>query len=100
MSTIRGHVFEGSELDLIQELDEVRTQMKKMKARERELRDEVLAVLDRQNAEQGLTASGSQLCKVTVQHRRSVNSSKLEALYPAIYLDVVEEKTATILNLG
>jgi len=93
-----GYVFEGPELDLVHELEEIRSQVKGLKARESEIRDEILGLMN--DTSRGLTAAGSQIVTVQVQHRRSVNSAKLEALFPDVYAQVVEEKQATVLKLG
>ena len=93
-----GYIFEGTELDLVHELEELRGEIKVLKARETEVRSDLLGIMN--GTERGLTAAGSQVCSVTVQHRRVVNSAKLEALYPDVYAAVIEEKTATVLKLG
>lgn len=92
------YVLTDEELKLVNELDEVRTQQKGLKARESELRSKILGALGEKT--RGLTAAGSQVVNVTVQHRRTVNSQKLEALFPDVYAEVVEEKPATVLKLG
>ena len=92
------YVFEGRELELVEELAEVRDVMKGLKTQESGLRTQILDLLS--GAERGLTASGSQIASVQVQHRRSVNAAKLEALFPEVYEQVVEEKTVTVLKIG
>lgn len=93
-----GYVFEGTELELVHELEDIRSQVKGLKARESEIREEILALLNDTN--RGITAAGSQVVSVQVQHRRTVNSAKLEALYPDVYAQVIDEKQTTILKLG
>lgn len=96
--TDEGYIFEGTELELVQELEEIRSQVKGLKTRESEIREEILGMMN--DTSRGLTAAGSQIVTIQIQHRRTVNSAKLEALFPDVYAQVIEEKQATILKLG
>jgi hypothetical protein len=95
---VDGYILEGTELELVNELESVRAELKELKTRETALRAEILGILNGES--RGLTAAGSQVVNIRIQHRRAVNSSKLEALYPEVYADVVEEKETTVLSLG
>lgn len=92
------YIFKEPELSLVHELEEIRSQVKDLKARESEIRSEILGMMN--NSSHGLTAAGSQVITVQVQHRRTVNSTKLEALFPDVYAQVIEEKQSTVLKLG
>lgn len=64
-----------------------------------DLRQDLLAALDDARTDSALTASGAAAFHVQVQVRRSVNASKLEALYPDIYEEVFEENDSQVLKI-
>lgn len=63
------------------------------------LRAELLDMLEDASTDSALTASGAAAMHVTAQIRRGVNSSKLEAMYPDVYEEVMEEKTSMVLKV-
>lgn len=70
---------ESTEL-AVEELRTIRDQVKALKTREEEIRNHLLSELD--NADQGVTASGTPIVTIDRQTRTRLDSTKLQALYP------------------
>lgn len=83
-------------VEAVQELKEIRATAAQLKKRETNLRDQILMALD--GNDRGLTGSGAQVVHVETQHRRTVNSAKLQAMYPDAYDDCTSETTVTVLK--
>ncbi len=86
--------------EMVEDLSDVREQMKSLRGTEKELRDTLLATLDDAQATHGMTASGVQVVTVRKSHRTSVDKTKLEAIFPDVYTEVMKESTTTTLVLG
>jgi hypothetical protein len=79
------------------ELQDVRSQQAQLRKREEDLKKAIYAELG--DSSEGMLASGVTAVHVEEQHRRSVNSAKLEAMYPGVYDDVMEEKITRVLRI-
>jgi hypothetical protein len=79
------------------ELQDIRSQGAQLRKREEDLKKVIYAELG--DTTEGLLASGVTACHVEEQHRRSVNSARLEAMYPDVYDSVVEEKVTRVLRI-
>lgn len=86
------------ELEMVAELQEARHLASVHAARAAALRDDLVKILSAAEAEQALTADGSPAMHLEVQHRRKVNSKKLEALYPDVYDECAEESEVILLR--
>lgn len=65
---------------------------------EKEAREILLAALNTSQATTALVASGGGVT-IRTQERTTVDRSKLEALYPEVYAEVLKTSTVTVLNL-
>lgn len=90
-------VLPDSIIEAARELQKLRAELGTMKRRETQLRDTILLNLG--DEDHGLTASGAKVVHIDVQHRRNVNRDKLEALYPDIAAEVLEETEIKILKI-
>lgn len=79
------------------ELKEVRAQEAVLKRRDEDLRDQIIKALE--GTTTGLTASGAKAVHTITQHRRGVNTAKLEALFPEVFNQVMEEKESVVLKI-
>ena len=86
--------------DLVSSLAEVRARKRVLADEEAGLREEILLRLREEDAQVGLTAAGSQAVRIEVQNRRTVNNTKLKAMYPDVYHDCLESSSTTMLRLG
>jgi predicted phage-related endonuclease len=78
-------VLDDDDLALVENLREVREDIKKLTSREDAIRS---ALLDRlQGIEYGLTADGSPVIEVQRQPRSRVDSKRLQALYEEVWED-------------
>lgn len=92
-------VVTEDQLLLVKELDELRHQAKALDKRADEIRGALLEVLDAEGAQRGLTAAGIPAVVLGEQSRRQVNPRRLEALYPDVFVDVVETKIVRTLTV-
>jgi hypothetical protein len=83
--------------DLVFDLREAREARHDAEFRERTARESILTLLNGES--RGLTASGDVAVTVVTYQRTNVNSKKLQALYPDVYDDVIDETTVQRLDL-
>lgn len=82
--------------DAVAELRDAREAARLAKERADKARDLVLQMMP-PSATEALTAAGT--VKITTTTRRSVDATKLEALWPDVYEQVVNESTITTVRL-
>lgn len=80
----------------IDELRRVRKEIAGLKERESIARDAILELLD--GRPQAITAAGS--VAVSTYQRRGIDAKKLEALFPDVHAQVVNETTVTTVKLS
>jgi len=85
-------------IDAATELQDVRRTSGQLRRREDELKKILYDELDGDT--KGLLASGLPIVEITEQVRRTVNASKLEAMWPDIFEKVLEEKTSRVLKIS
>lgn len=90
-------VLSDTSLALVDELRSTREFIKKLKAREDDIRKILLN--DLKDVEHGITASGLPVIEVQRQTRFRVDSSRLQALYEDAWEDCQVESTVEILRL-
>lgn len=90
-------VLSAANLTLVEELRSTRELVKKLKAREDEIRKVLLAELA--DIEIGLTAAGVPVIEVERQARTRVDSKRLQALYEDVWDDCQVETTVEVLRL-
>lgn len=78
-------VLSDDSLALVEDLREVREDIKKLKAREDAIRTALLSEL--QGVECGVNASGAPIIEVQRQPRSRVDSKRLQALYEEVWED-------------
>lgn len=78
-------VLSGDALALVEELHTVRDDAKRLKAREEQIRTDLLIEL--KGVEFGVTASGETAIVVQRQPRTRVDSKRLQALYEEVWED-------------
>lgn len=93
-------VLDDSVVALVEQLAEARRMKYEAEKLEKQAREGILAVLQSEGAEKGLTASGKEIVKVQYQARTSIDSKKLEALYPAVYEECRKESVVTVVKLS
>ena len=90
-------VLTESNLALVEELRSTREFVKKLKAREDEIRKILLEEL--KDSDQGITASGVPMIEVDRQSRTRVDGNRLQALYQEVWEDCQIESTVQVLRL-
>lgn len=90
-------ILSQAAIDAATELQEVRRQSSQIRRREDELKKVIYDELDGET--KGLLASGMPIVHIEIQHRRSVNAPKLEAMYPEVFEAVMEEKETRVLKI-
>jgi predicted phage-related endonuclease len=90
-------VLSDSNLALVEELRSTREFIKKLKAREDEIRKILLVEL--KESEQGITAAGVPMIEVQRQSRTRVDGNRLQALYHEVWEDCQIETTVSVLRL-
>jgi plasmid maintenance system killer protein len=93
------YTFSDDELELLEELAEHRHLASSHTDAASEIRDRLMKILEASEADKALTSSGAPAAHVETQHRRTVNTKKLEALYPEQYADCMDEKEVLILKV-
>ena len=92
-------VLNDDEADLVRRLAEARQHRGEWEKVEKALRTEVMQIVQGQGAQAAITASGAPLVRISTSTRRTVDSKKLEALYPEVYDDVMKETTVEKLDI-
>ena len=90
-------VLTESNLALVDELRSTREFIKKLKAREDDIRKILLE--DLKDSDQGVTASGVPVVEIDRQSRTRVDSNRLQALYQDVWEDCQIETTVQVLRL-
>lgn len=90
-------VLTEDSLSLVEELRSIREAVKVLKAREDEIRTQLLNEVDQ--ADGGLNASGAPVIEVQRQSRISVNSKRLQALYEDVWKDCQTETIVKVLRI-
>ncbi len=90
-------VLSDANLALVAELRTTRDSIKRLKAREGEIRDVLLDEL--KDSALGLTASGVPLVEVERYSRSRVDSNRLQALYKDVFDDCQTETPVQVLRL-
>jgi predicted phage-related endonuclease len=90
-------VLSESHLALVEELRSTREFVKKLKAREDEIRKIILQ--DLKDTERGITSSGVPVLTIDRQTRTRVDSNRLQALYHDVWEDCQIETTVEVLRL-
>jgi predicted phage-related endonuclease len=85
------------QLDAIQELRHVRSEMSDLRKRESDLRKEILQALG--DAQRGLTGSGEPAVKLRKSTRVGVDAKQLEAMYPDVFDEVRKETEVVTIDL-
>ena len=94
------HALDETSLMLAERLGQLRAEKRLIADEEKILRGELLANMQANDTEVGLNPYGEPLVVLTAQTRRTVNRSKLEALYPEVFDSVVEEKVSVIVKVN
>lgn len=84
-------------IESVRRLQEIRAERARLEREGDQLRDLILNVLGEDD--KGLTASGAPAVHVQVQNRRGVNRDRLEAMWPEIFEQVVEETEVRVLKI-
>ncbi len=87
----------AEQLDAVQELRHVRSEMSDLRRRESDLRKEILQALN--SAERGLTASGDPAVKLRKSVRVGVDAKMLEAVYPDVFDEVKKQTEVVTIDL-
>lgn len=90
-------VLSDETLSLVEELRSVRESYRKLKAREEEIREDLLTEL--KGIEHGLTADGTPVIEIDRQTRTRVDSKRLQALYEEVWEDCQTEMTVETVRL-
>lgn len=90
-------ILTDSNLALVDELRSTREFVKKLKAREDEIRKILLEEL--KDSDQGITASGVPVVEIDRQSRTRVDNNRLQALYQDVWEDCQIESTVQVLRL-
>lgn len=90
---------DDSFLELATRLAMIRGAKKDLATEEAEIREQILKIMEQADVEQVVTASGAPVISLTTQHRKTVNRSKLEALYPEVFDTVTEDTTAIVVKV-
>jgi len=90
-------VLSASNVALVEELRSTREFMKKLKAREKEIRSLLLKELKDRSL--GMTASGKFLVEVRRQTRSGLDADRLQALYEEAWEDCQTETEVEVLTL-
>lgn len=85
------------QLDAVQELRHIRSEMSDLRKRETAVRNEILQAVG--DAPRALTASGEPAVKIRKQLRTGVDAKQLEALFPDVYDEVRTEKEVVFIDL-
>jgi hypothetical protein len=93
-------LLNDDQMELVAQLLMVREDRKQAEKEEKELREKLLAQMDAAEAVRGLSASGVVVVEIQIQHRRNVNRAKLEAMYPEVFADVVEDSEVRQVKLN
>jgi hypothetical protein len=78
-------------------LAELRAAAAQIEREEKQIRGLIMEVLGEDD--RGITSSGAPVVHVQIQNRRGVNRDKLEAMYPEIFVEVVEETVVRVLKI-
>jgi hypothetical protein len=92
-------VLTDEEGELIRRLAEARSARSQWEKEEKALRGQVITALRGHNASRAMLASGAPAAHITKTVRHSVDSKKLQALYPDVYADVIRETEVETLNI-
>lgn len=90
-------VLSQAAIDAATELQQIRRQSSQIRKREEQLKELIYGELG--SEPKGLLASGVPIVHVEIQHRRTVNAPKLEAMYPEVFEAVLEEKETRVLKI-
>jgi hypothetical protein len=85
------------QLDAVQELRHIRSEMSDLRKRESDCRKEILQALG--DAQRGFTASGEPCVKLRKSTRVGVDAKQLEALYPDVFDEVRTAKEVVTIDL-
>ena len=86
-------------VEAVARLKELRAAAAQIEREEKQARALIMAAIEDDEDLRGLTASGSPVVHVQVQYRRGVNKEKLEALFPTVWEQVVEETEVHVLRI-
>lgn len=89
-------ILSDATLALVEELQAVREESKKLEAREKEIRTVLLGEL--KDVEFGLTASGVPIVEVQRQPRSRIDSKRLQALYEKVWEDCQVRSTVEVIR--
>jgi hypothetical protein len=92
-------VLDQDQLQLIQELATAREAKKYAEGQESVSRAGIINILAEGASDVGITGSGAQVCHIQRQTRTNINRAKLEAKYPEVFADVIEEVEVVVLKL-
>jgi hypothetical protein len=80
-------------------LKELRAEVAALEREEKQIRHLIMVEIEEDEDQRGLTASGAPVVHIQEQHRRGVNREKLEAMFPTIFEQVMEETVVRVLKI-
>jgi len=86
-------------VEAVARLKELRAAAAQIEREEKQARALIMAAIEDDEDLRGLTASGAPAVHVVEQHRRGVNRDKLEAMFPTVFEQVMEETTVRVLKI-
>ena len=94
-----GSVMGDEEISLVKQLAQARRAKAEWEKLEKDLRGQLLNTLRASPGLRAITASGAPVAHISVTTRHSVDSKKLQALFPEVYEAVVTETEIEKLNI-
>lgn len=80
-------------------LKELRAEAAAIEREERQVRSLIMEAIEEDEDHVGLTGSGAPVVHLQIQHRRGVNRDRLEAMFPTVFEQVVEETEVRVLKI-
>lgn len=84
-------------LDAVKELQSIRDSIKSLKGREETIKAQLLETLN--EADSGVDSTGRPIVEVRRQQRSSVDTKKLQALYPDVWADCQRETLVSSIRI-
>lgn len=90
-------VLDEDALMVALQLQAVRNDINNLKAFEKELRTELLGIVG--TSPLAVDADGREVVTITTSGRRTVNRARLEALFPDVFAQVIDESEVTTVKI-
>lgn len=80
-------------------LKELRAEVASLEREEKQIRAVIMEAIEEDEDHVGLTGSGAPAVHIQIQHRRGVNRDRLEAMFPTVFEQVMEETEVRVLKI-